>query len=303
MTHIVVVGSLNMDLVVRTHHMPGPGETVLGDDFQTIPGGKGANQAVAAARQGARVSMVGRVGDDAFGQTLRSSLQAEGIDISHVLVDSSAPTGIAMITLDEGGQNSIVVAPGANAQLTAEDVEAALTDVGAFDTLVMQLETSLSAVQAAALVARERGAKIILNPAPAQPVPAALLTLVDVLIPNESETSLLSGLPADSPGQAKEAAQVLLDQGVGAVVLTLGAHGAVVLEPGQEIVHLPPHIVDVVDTTAAGDAFVAALATRWSEGISLWEAAHCGNKAGALAVTKLGAQPSLPTRAEVDRFC
>ena len=303
MPHIVVVGSLNMDLVVRTHRMPGPGETVLGDDFQTIPGGKGANQAVAAARQGARVSMVGRVGDDAFGQTLRSSLQAEGIDISHVKVDSTAPTGIAMITLDEAGQNSIVVAPGANAQLTAEDVETALNAAGAFDALVMQLETSLPAVQAATRMAHEHGAKIILNPAPAQPVPAELLTLVDVLIPNESETSMLSGLPADSPEQAEEAAQVLLDQGVGAVVLTLGAHGAVVLEPGQEVVHLPPYLVDVVDTTAAGDAFVAALATRWSEGVSLWEAAYCGNKAGALAVTKLGAQPSLPTWAELEQLC
>jgi len=303
MPHIVVVGSLNMDLVVRTHHMPGPGETVLGDDFQTIPGGKGANQAVAAARQGARVSMVGRVGDDAFGHTLRSSLQSEGVDIGHVKVDSTAPTGIAMITLDGAGQNSIVVAPGANAQLTAEDVETALNAAGAFDALVMQLEISLPVVQAAARMAHEHGAKIILNPAPVQPVPAELLTLVDVLIPNESETSMLSGLPADSPEQAEQAAQVLLDQGVGAVVLTLGAHGAAVLEPGQEVVHLPPHLVDVVDTTAAGDAFVAALATRWSEGISLWEAAHCGNKAGALTVTKLGAQPSLPTRPEVDRFC
>jgi len=302
MPHIVVVGSLNMDLVVRTPHMPAPGETVLGDDFQTIPGGKGANQAVAAARQGARVSMVGRVGQDAFGRALLDNLQAEGIDVSHVLVDDVAPSGVALITVDDSGQNSIVVASGANWRLTVEDAEKALAEIGAFDVLVMQLESPLLVVEAAARLAREQGARVVLNPAPAQALPTDLLALVDVLIPNESETSLLTGLPVETVSQAEDAAQALLDQGVGAVVLTLGSRGSLVIEPGRKAAHLSPHTVEVVDTTAAGDAFVAGFATRWAEGANLVEAARWGNAAGALAVTKMGAQPSAPSRVDVERL-
>jgi len=303
MPHIVVVGSLNMDLVVRTPHMPAPGETVLGDDFQTILGGKGANQAVAAARLGARVSMVGRVGQDAFGEALLDNLQAEGVDVRYVPVDDAAPSGVALITVDETGQNSIVVASGANWRLTAGDVQTALSEIGDFDVLVMQLESPLPAVEAAARFAHEQGARVVLNPAPAQALPTDLLALVDVLIPNESETSLLTRLPVESMSQADEAAQALLSQGVGAVVLTLGSRGALVVEPDWEAVHLPSHAVEVVDTTAAGDAFVAGFATHWAEGANLVEAARWGNAAGALAVTKMGAQPSAPTRDEVERFC
>ncbi|HEY54396.1 MAG TPA: ribokinase [Caldilineae bacterium] len=299
MPHIVIVGSLNMDLVVRTPHMPAPGETVLGGNFQTIPGGKGANQAVAAARLGARVSMVGRVGADAFGTALLANLQVEGVDVRHVLADTTAASGVALITVDESGQNSIVVASGANWRLTVDDVQATLAEIDAFDVLVMQLESPLPVVEAAAKLARERGARVALNPAPARALPTSLLAQTDVLIPNESETSLLTGLPVESLSQAEEAARALLEQGVGAVVLTLGSRGALVVEPGQEAVHLPPHAVEVVDTTAAGDAFVAGLATRWGEGADLVEAARWGNAAGALAVTKVGAQPSAPTRTAV----
>ena len=302
MPHIVIVGSLNMDLVVRTPHMPAPGETVLGDDFQTIPGGKGANQAVAAARLEARVSMVGRVGRDAFGEALLANLRAEGVDVKHVRTDEVAASGVALITVDESGQNSIVVASGANWRLTVADVQAALASIGAFDVLVMQLETPLPIVEAAAQLARERGARVALNPAPARALPASLLAQVNVLLPNESETSLLTGLPVESMPQAERAAQALLDRGVGAVVLTLGSRGALVVEPGREAIHLPPHAVEVVDTTAAGDAFVAGLAARWGEGVSLVEAARWGNAAGALAVTRMGAQPSAPTRAAVAAY-
>jgi ribokinase len=216
-----------------------------------------------------------------------------------VLADGAAASGVALITVDESGQNSIVVASGANWRLTVADVRAALAEIGAFDVLVMQLETPLPVVEAAAKLAREQGARVALNPAPARALPTSLLAQTDVLIPNESETGLLTGLPVESLSQAEEAARALLGQGVGAVVLTLGSRGALVVEPGQEAVHLPPHAVEVVDTTAAGDAFVAGLATRWGEGASLVEAARWGNAAGALAVTKMGAQPSAPTRAAV----
>ncbi|MEN8171491.1 MAG: ribokinase, partial [Chloroflexota bacterium] len=214
MTEIVVVGSLNMDLVVRAPHLPIPGETVLGQNFQTIPGGKGANQAVGAARLGAHVTMIGRVGNDTFGKTLSANLASEGIDTTHVLRDSNAPSGIAIITLDEAGQNCIVVASGANHKLTSKDVKTAFSQIDEVDVVVLQLESPLDCVEAAAKLGRERGAKIVLNPAPAQPLPDRLLALVDVLVPNESETSLLTDLPVENPSQIDTAARALFERGV-----------------------------------------------------------------------------------------
>lgn len=299
MPHIIVVGSLNMDLVVRTPNMPAPGETVLGSDFQTIPGGKGANQAVGVARLGAKVSMVGRVGADAFGETLRANLQEDGIDTTHVLTDMETPSGVALITLEEAGQNSIVVASGANMHLTPEDVAAAFTQIGDVDVIVLQLESPLESVLEAARQGRALGAKVVLNPAPARPLPNELLALVDVLVPNESETALLAGHPVNTLDQAENAAIKLFARGVGAVVLTLGSRGALVVETELASVHLPPYGVQVVDTTAAGDAFVAGLSTGLGENFELHEAAKLGNAAGALAVTKLGAQPSMPTRKDI----
>ncbi len=298
MAHIVVVGSLNMDLVVRTPRLPLPGETILGHDFRTIPGGKGANQAVVAARLGARVSMVGRVGDDAFGRTLLDQMAREGIDITHVRVDEAAPTGIAMITVDNEGQNSIVVASGANFRLTPAQAAAALDTLQPYDVLMLQLESPLDAVMAAARSARDVGARVILNPAPARPLPDALLDAVDVLIPNESEAALLTGMPTQTPAQAEVAARRLLARELQAVILTLGGAGALVMTENESI-HLPPHQVEVVDTTAAGDAFVAGVAVGLGEGMAVVEAARLGNGAGALTVTRMGAQSSFPTREEV----
>ena len=299
MSHIVVIGSLNMDLVVRTPHMPVPGETVLGRDFQTIPGGKGANQAVGAARLGAHVSIVGRVGADAFGEALCADLQASGIDITHILTDSKAPSGVALITLDENGQNSIVVASGANMCMTPADVRAALTHIGKADVIVLQLESPLACVLEAARQGNNRGAKIVLNPAPAQPLPDELLALVDVLVPNENETALLSGQPVATQEQAENAAQQLFARGVGAVVLTLGSRGALLVSPTAPGIHFPPYNVQVIDTTAAGDAFVAALSVGIANGLPLEKAVQQANAAGALAVTKMGAQPCMPTKKEV----
>jgi ribokinase len=298
---IAVVGSLNMDLVVRAPHMPIPGETVIGSDFRTIPGGKGANQAVAAARLGAEVTMIGRVGDDDFGRAQLRNLGELCIDTTHVIVDPEAATGIALITLDASGQNSIVLAPGANMRLTKEDINAARGAVVQSDALVLQLESPLEVVMYAVDMAHAEGVKVILNPAPAQPLPDETLAKLDYLIPNESETALLTGIEVADLDSAKEAAERLRDEGVGTVILTLGARGAF-LASAEEFVHVPGYEVEVVDTTAAGDAFVGGLAVALAQGQNLAEAVRYANAAGALAVTRLGAQPSLPARQEIEEL-
>ena len=302
MKHILVVGSINMDLVVRVPQMPVPGETILGDAFQTFPGGKGANQAVGAARLGGQVTMVGKVGEDGFGAELRASMAADGIHLDHVTVDPTVSTGIAMITVDQTGQNSIVVASGANMALTAQDVTAALGQLDTVDVVVLQLEIPAACNLQAARLGKEMGARVVLNPAPARPLSHELLELVDVIVPNEKETSLLTGQPVDTPDQVEAAGRALLAMGVESVVLTLGSRGALVLEASGAASRLASHSVDVVDTTAAGDAFVAGLSVRLAEGASLAEAAVFGNGSGALAVSRMGAQPSLPTREEVQRL-
>jgi ribokinase len=290
-----------MDLVARAPRIPQPGETIIGGDFHTAPGGKGANQAVAAARLGAQVSMVGRVGRDAFADSLLNNLTAAGVDHALVIQDPEAATGVALIVVDDAGQNSIVVASGANMQLSLADVDRAEAAIASADALLLQLESPLEAVTRAAEVARAHGVRVILNPAPARSLPAALLSLVDVLIPNESETALLSGLPVGDQTQAEAAATTLRGMGVGTVILTLGERGALLAQAGAaELV--PAFAVRPVDTTAAGDAFVGGFAVALAEGKSLAEAVCWGNAAGALATTKLGAQPSLPTRQAVERL-
>lgn len=299
---ITVVGSLNMDLVAPAPKIPAPGETVIGGDLQTFPGGKGANQAVAAARLGAQVALVGRVGDDAFGAELRRILVADGVDVACVWETAVTPSGVALIVVDAQGQNSIVVAPGANMRLTPADVEAAAPVIQQAQALLLQLETPLETVWRAAELARAAGVAVILNPAPARPLPAELLALVDILIPNESETAALTGLPAGSAAELAAAAAHLRAQGVGAVILTLGGRGAL-LATGNGARHFPAFpVAQVVDTTAAGDAFVGGLATAVASGLPIETAIIWGNAAGAIAVTRAGAQPSLPTREECEKM-
>jgi ribokinase len=299
--HVTVVGSLNMDLVARAPRIPQPGETIIGGDFYTAPGGKGANQAVAVARMGARVSMVGRVGCDAFAGLLLENLAAAGVDCAFVVRDLEAATGVALIVVDDAGQNSIVVASGANMRLSPADVDAAEAAIAVADVLLLQLESPLETVTRAAEVAHAHGVTVILNPAPARSLPAELLSSVDVLIPNEVETTLLTGLPVDDQAEAGAAAEALRGLGVGVVILTLGERGALLV--GTEGVEcFPAFDVTPVDTTAAGDAFVGGFAVALAEGQTAAQAVRWGNAAGALATTKMGAQPSLPTRLTVENL-
>ena len=298
---IAVVGSLNMDLVVRSPRIPRPGETIIGSAYQQVPGGKGANQAIAAARLGALVSMVGRLGRDAFGDELIEGLAGAGVDQTFVVQDAEAATGVALIVVDDAGQNTIVVASGANMRLSPGNVDAAEGAIASADVLLLQLESPLETVIRAAEVARRHDVRVILNPAPASPLPDRLLAMVDVLIPNEGETALLTGMSVESLEQAESAALALLQLGVEAAVLTLGDRGAMLTQRGITQV-VPAFQVQPVDTTAAGDAFVGGLAVALAEGLALADAVRWGNAAGALAATKHGAQPSLPTRQALERL-
>ncbi len=301
MARLTVVGSLNMDLVVRTPRIPRPGETIIGKDFHTIPGGKGANQAVAAARLGAQVTMVGRVGDDDFGRALLNNLRTAGINTDFVKVDPEAATGIALITVEDSGENNIVLASGSNMRLTVEDIEAAAEAIAQADIVLFQLESPLPAVEAGLRLAKERGVVTLLNPAPAQPLSDTLLSYVDILVPNETETALLTGLPVTTAAEIEKAAEHLRRVGVGAVILTLGERGAFLCSDAGNAM-FPAYRIEPVDTTAAGDAFVAGLAVAWAETGDLTSAIPWANAAGALAAMKLGAQPSLPTRSEWEQF-
>ncbi|MBC7188463.1 MAG: ribokinase [Calditrichaeota bacterium] len=298
---IVVVGSSNTDLVVRCQRAPAPGETVLGGEFFTAAGGKGANQAVAAARLGAEVWFVAKVGDDAFGQQALAGLQAEGVHCDFVTVDPRHPSGVALIVVEEQGQNRIVVAPGANDHLTPDDVQAAAGVIRDAGALLVQLETPLETVRHAVGLAAEHSVTVILNPAPGRPLPGELLRSVGLITPNESEAELLTGVRPQDDRTRREVAALLHKEGVGKVIITLGAEGAFVSE-GSEANLIPGFPVKAVDTTAAGDAFNGALAVALVQGRELGEAVHYANAAAALAVQKLGAQPSLPTAGEVDSF-
>lgn len=294
---VVIVGSLNMDLVVRAPRHPQPGETIIGSDFQTFPGGKGANQAVAVARLGGKVRMIGRVGQDAFGDALLATVAHDGVDTTYIRRDPEAPTGVALITLDAAGQNTIVVASGANWRVSAQDVRDAEAAFEGADVLLMQLECPLDAVEAATDLAHRYGLQVVLNPAPARPLPASLLARVDYLLPNQPELSLLAG------GESNREAAIRAVQAMGArnLVVTLGEEGAL-LALNDQREYLPAYKVTVVDTVAAGDAFAGAFALALSEGKSVREAAIWGNAAGAIAVTRPGAQPSMPRRDELLQF-
>ncbi|MGQ9489677.1 MAG: ribokinase [Anaerolineae bacterium] len=294
---ITVLGSLNMDLVIRAPRHPLPGETLTGGPFRIFPGGKGANQAVAAARLGGQVTMIGRVGADPFGDTLIAGLQADGVDTACVGRSTEA-TGVALITVSAAGENTIVIAPGANGSVSPDTVMTYRDAIVSADALLLQLEVPLPAVEAAAGLAHAAGVPVILNPAPAQPLPASLLRHVTYLIPNQHEAALLAGLPTDTDAGAAAAARTLQAAGIQTVVMTLGERGALVFADGRQV-SVPSYPVQVVDTTAAGDAFVAAFAVALTEGKSPVAAARWGCAAGALACTVLGAQPSLPRREAV----
>jgi ribokinase len=291
---VAVVGSLNLDLVVRVPRLPGPGETVSGDDLFRNSGGKGANQAVAAARLGRRVAMVGCVGDDDAGRELLESLEAGAVDTSRVRVVTGVPSGTALITVSEDGENQIVVSPGANARLAPDDVAAAGSALAGAAVTLLQLEVPLEAVAAAA---RAAGGTVVLNPAPVRDLPDGLLDRVDVLVPNRVELAQLAGGPV--PGTVEEAAGLAGRLPVGAVVVTLGADGALVVEDGQAR-HVPAVPVRAVDTTAAGDAFCGGLADALAAGAALADAARRAVRVAAAACLRPGAQASLPTPAELE---
>lgn len=299
MADIVVLGSINMDIVARTARIPLAGETVSGRDLAHHPGGKGANQAVAASRAGGRVAMVGRIGDDGSAATLRAALIDSGVDTAQVHGTHGVASGTALIVVDDSGRNSIVVVPGANGQLTPDDVHTAEALIAGARILLLQLEVPLATVEAAAALARQHGVRVVLNPAPAQTLPATLLQNVDVLIPNQHEAALLAGAPPDSAIDLGALAASLHAQGPATVIVTLGADGAFVSHgPTQQ--HVPGFAVRVVDTTAAGDCFVGGLAVALVEGQPLSGAVRFANACGALATTRAGAQPSLPVRGAVE---
>jgi len=296
---IAIIGSANVDLVIRAHHLPAPGENVFGDDLRMIPGGKGANQAVAVARLGGRARFIGRVGRDSFGEMLLASLRAGGVETGGLAALADAPTGVALIVIDRLGQNSIVVAPGANRRLMPADIQALRPALEKLDAILMQLEIPIETVVHTIRLAREINVPVILDAGPARGQPPDELFRVAILSPNEAEAGALLGCAIRDLKDAEEAGREMLRRGAGAVVLKLGSQGALLVTE-DECLHVPAHPVKVVDTTAAGDAFTAALAVYRAEGLALPEAVRMANKAGALATTKLGAQPSMPTRAELD---
>lgn len=300
---VVVVGSANMDMVAFTPRLPAPGETVLGTRFEMACGGKGANQAVACARLGADTWFIGRVGTDAFGDMLLQSFHEAKVHTEFVQRDEETSSGVALIFVDEQGQNEIVVAPGANRRVSPKDIEAARTVWDNAEALLIQLEIPTETVGYAIGEATQYGLLVVLNPAPAprRPLPEEWFGLVDVWTPNEREIEGLTGIGVTDLESAERAAKALLNKGAKAVVLTLGANGALAATP-DFIRHFPSFPVQVVDTTAAGDAFAAALTVRLAEGAPIDEAVIFANAAGAIACTKVGAQPSMPTRSEVDRL-
>jgi ribokinase len=296
---IVVVGSSNTDLVVRVPQVPRPGETVLGGDLRTLAGGKGANQAVAARRVGADVTFVGCLGDDRFGDEAAATLACEGLRLDYLRRVLGAPSGVALIAVAANGQNSIIVAPGANARLGPEDIERAGPALRAARIVIAQLEVPLVAVQRAFALARAAGATTLLNPAPAQPLDDELLGLVDVIVCNETEAELLTGMAVADAAGAEVAAQALLNRGPRLAIVTRGEAGSTLAEV-DGIAHVPAFTVPVVDTTAAGDAFIGAFACRLAAGAAPVDAARYAAAAAALSVGKEGAQPSLPAAAAVD---
>lgn len=301
MKPIIVFGSINLDLITKTPRLPMAGETLQGSEFFTAAGGKGANQAVAAARLGATTHLVGRLGDDPFGRQLLSGLRAEGVEMAGILIDPAANSGVAVITVDDTGENNIIIVAGVNGRVCQQDVERLEPLLPGAAALLLQFEIGMPAVLAAAQAAHRAGIPVILDPAPAQNIPPELYSLVDIITPNEVEASQLVGLAVQEPGWAHQAALELRRRGVKVAIVKLGDRG-VVCVTSKESFYIPAFSVTAVDTVAAGDAFNGGLAVALAEGYSLREAVIWGAAAGALTATKAGAQPALPNRATLQAF-
>lgn len=295
---ILVVGSSNTDMVIKTSHFPAPGETILGGEFLMNAGGKGANQAVASARLGGRVTFVTKVGNDIFGRQSVHQLKAEGINVDFVAVDPEMPSGTALITVDSRGENTIVVAPGSNGTLSPGDVDRALTELDEAEFVLMQLEIPVPTVEYVIRIASEKQKKVLLNPAPATPLSDELLQKLFLITPNKTEAEILTGIKVSDEKSALQAAMFLYCKGVEIVIVTLGAAGAFLLKDGKgELIGAPK--VTAVDTTAAGDTFNGALAVALSEGKDIREAVVFANQAASISVTRIGAQASIPYRHEI----
>lgn len=302
MSMITVVGSYVVDLMSRTPHMPKPGETVLGGPFRMGPGGKGANQAVAAARQGAQVTMVTKVGQDDFGDKALANFKKENINTDFIQVDPTEATGVALIAVDDHSENMIIVALGACGKLSREDVLAAEDQIQQAEMILLQLETSMEAVEATIELAVKHGKPIILNPAPYQPITDELLKKITYITPNETEASLLSGVEVRDQETALQAAEVIYSLGVSTVIITLGKTGCFLYQGQGKGQHIPAFQVEALDTTGAGDAFNGGFAYALSTGLSVEEAVRYANAVAALSVTKIGTSPAMPTKEEVENF-
>lgn len=298
---ILVVGSSNTDMVVKAHHFPQPGETILGGDFYIFQGGKGANQAVASARAGGNVAFICKVGNDAFGNSAILHYQQEGINVNAIVVDANTPSGVALITLNAEGENTIVVASGANALLSKDDIANAGSVFNDASYIITQLETPIETIEYLATIAKAEGKKLILNPAPAASIPDAIFDGLFLITPNESETALLTGIHVNDETTAKEAVRIFKVKGVQNVIITLGSKGAYIACREFEGL-VPAHKVKAVDTTAAGDVFNGALVVALAEDQSWIEAVEFASKAAAISVTKLGAQTSAPYLNEISTF-
>ncbi len=299
--NVLIIGSLNMDLVAQAERLPRAGETLLGQSFATVPGGKGANQAVAAARLGGQVAMIGCVGADAYGQALRQALVDEGIDCQGVREAEDVATGIAMIVVDASSQNAIVIVAGGNGQLESTDIERFDSLLQAADVVVCQLEIPYPVVAFALQRAHEAGKTVILNPAPVTgPLPSQWLGWIDYLIPNETEAQAMTGLAVNSVAEAEQAASLLREAGADKIIVTMGERG-VLFADGVQSRHSPGRKVQAVDTTAAGDTFVGGFAAALARGLDESQAIAFGQAAAALSVTRAGAQPSIPTLAQVEQ--
>ena len=300
MKNICVIGSLNMDLVVNVDTMPKPGQTIIGSNFKEVPGGKGANQAVAMARLNGNVSMIGKVGEDGFGQTLINSLKNDKVDTTYIQTSKGA-TGVALITVDKNAQNSIVVSPGANFEVKEDDIDNNIEAIKNSDIVVLQLETPLNTIKYALNKAKELNKYTILNPAPAVKLDDEIIKSVDLLTPNETELEIISGVSIETEEDIQKAAQIMIEKGVKELIVTLGSKGSLYINK-EKSMFKKAYKVEAVDTTAAGDSYTGALAVALSQDKNIEDAMDFASKVGALSVLKEGAQSSLPTLEDVKNF-